>query len=516
MNISRRQLLWNGATLAAFGALGALTGCGSDPATTATANLPIVPPLGPGQLPVFPQPPAQRSVKGLLDTALRVAFGDFDLNGQRLKLRCYNNALVGPTLRVRPGDVLRINLLNDLPPNGDQDAVITDMNLPHHVNSTNLHTHGLHVSPLENSDNIFVVVDPNSSFQYEYRIPADHPSGTFWYHPHKHGSSAVAAFSGMAGALIVEGGVDTVPEVAVARDLVYIVAELNIDPTTGQVSNFAIGPGGGQFLANRSKLIVNGTVAPTLHAFSGEVVRLRLLNASPRRAIPYKIDSHNLEVLALDGITLPSVRSVDNFYLAPANRADVLVRAGAPGKYAIRKLADPSQPVADPEEILGYLEVHAEIPAMGLPTTLPVPASLPDILSSEVTNTRTLRFNTTTGGPGNGPRFSIDGQLFDPNRIDHTIPLGAVEEWELINESGQLHPFHIHVNPFQVISINGVPLPRPEWRDTIDLPKATNNGQNPGRVVIRHRFEDFKGLFVLHCHILVHEDLGMMQTVNVI
>lgn len=516
MSISRRQLLWRGASLAAFGALGALAGCGNDPSVTPfplpPAPSPAPPPLP--VLPAFPQPAVRKSGNGTLDTQLRVDYSEFTVDGKALKLRSYENSLVGPTLRVRPGDKLKIKLINDLPPNPDQNAAIVDMNIPHHMNSTNLHTHGLHVSPAGKSDNIFVVIDPGDDFQYEYDIPADHPAGTFWYHAHKHGSSTVQALSGMAGALIVEGGLDLVPEVAAARDLVFLVAELNTDPATGEVPDFTIVPGGGPFSGTRN-LLVNGEVRPKLHVYSGEVVRLRIINGSPRRAIPFVVDFHNVEIVALDGITLPNLRSAASVALAPANRADVLIRAGAPGTYAIRKQLDSSQPVADPEVILAFLEVHSEALPMQLPGALPVPANLPDILSSEVTNTRVLRFNqSAAGGPGNAPRFSIDGALFNPAVVNHTIPLNAVEEWELINESAQLHPFHIHVNPFQVISINGVPLPQPEWRDTIDLPKAT--GQTPGRVVIRHRFQDFKGLFVLHCHILVHEDLGMMQVVNVI
>jgi len=153
---------------------------------------------------------------------------------------------------------------------------------------------------------------------------------------------------------------------------------------------------------------------------------------------------------------------------------------------------------------------------MALPTVLPVPASLPDIQASEITGRRTLTFAVAnTGGPLPGfGNFTIDGQLFNPDVVNQTVKLNAVEEWTLVNTSRTEHPFHIHINPFQVVSINDVALPRPEWHDTIFIPKAGPNG--PGRVVIRHRFKDFTGLYVLHCHILVHEDLGMMQTVNVI
>lgn len=511
--MTRRDMLFRGASLAGLVAIAGLPGCGNEElrqlilssGTDPSVPLPPNPPPAP---PAFAQPPVLRSgLNGLLDVTLNVQNATNSVNGQTINTRTYNGILGGPTLRVRPGDRLRVNLVNQLPPNPDENVNYPDHNTPNRFNTTNLHTHGLHVSPQGNSDNIFVQVSPGNSFQYEYQIPADHPAGTFWYHPHRHGSSLPQLLSGMGGALIVEGGLDLVPEVAAARDLVYLINELNIN-AGGVVPVFTAGA----FPLADRKLIVNGQFQPILQAFSGEVLRLRVINGSPRTVVPFSIDNHGLTVLSLDGITLPATRNAASVTLASANRADVMIQCGAPGDYLIKKLVDTSNANGnDPEVILGMLRVLPQTTTMSLASgALPVPAK--HAANLPATNlTRTLTFATAgAGGPPVGfPNFTIDGARFDPNVVNHTVALGSVEEWTLVNTSNLAHPFHIHVNPFQVLAINGVPLPAPQWMDTINIPKN-------GSVTIRHRFEDFTGLYVLHCHILVHEDIGMMQTVNVV
>src|SRR6476619_6576727 len=128
------------------------------------------------------EPEVRRSVNGELQTSLRVAYAYKDIGGYRLSLRSYEGNIPGPTLRLRPGDVLRIRLVNALPPNADPAPL--DMMLPHHFNTTNFHLHGLHVSPDGISDNIFRSMEPGQSYDIEVVIPKDHTRGTYWYHPH--------------------------------------------------------------------------------------------------------------------------------------------------------------------------------------------------------------------------------------------------------------------------------------------------------------------------------------------
>src|SRR5262249_26589688 len=163
----------------------------------------------------FAEAGAIHSVDGRLRATLVVKYGDNVIRGSRVHLRSYNGRLVGPTLRARPGDVLRIRVENRLPPLAE--SAVHSVNVPHALTSTNIHTHGLHGSSEGNSDNVYLDIKPGQTQDYEIRIPKDHVAGTFFYHPHRHGSVALQMSSGMSGALLVEGGLDEVPEIKQAR-----------------------------------------------------------------------------------------------------------------------------------------------------------------------------------------------------------------------------------------------------------------------------------------------------------
>ena len=511
LQVRRRELLVAGATLAAYAAASMVQGCGGSGdfnslSSAAAGNGSPVPDPSYG----FVQPLVLRpdSKTRLLDTTFVHAYATNQVGNQTVNLRSYNGQLTGPTLRLKPGDTLRILIDNQLPPDVDP-VPPANISIPHQFNTTNLHTHGLHVSPQGNSDNVFVEIHPGDKFQYEYKIPANHAPGTYWYHPHKHGSSSMQLFSGMAGALIIEGGLDQVPEIAAARDIVYMMTELSVQPD-GTVPPWTSDY---PFSADYQRLLINGQLRPALTALSGEVIRLRVINASVQTTLPIQFAGHKLYVVALDGNSLPSMREVDSLEIPPAGRADVLLKCGAPGTYQVTKLAATSL-FPDPAAALGTLVVLNQSVQMNLPSQLP-PPPYPNITTAELTSTTittlTFEFNSTLEPPppGNFGNLTIDQRHFDPTRIDHTVPLNSVLEWNLVNNSDGGHPFHIHVNDFMVVSVNNVPLPEPEWHDTFTIPAF-------GSVQIRHRFTDFTGLFVLHCHILTHEDPGMMQTVNVV
>ena len=181
------------------------------------------------------EPEVRRSVDGELRTTLRVQYAYKDVGGYRLFLRTYEGTIPGPTLRVRRGDVLRIRLVNDLPPNRDPMPAYT--NQPHHLNTTNLHLHGSHVSPSGIADNVMRSMLPGQSYDIEIAIPADHTAGTLWYHPHHHGSADIQIASGMAGAVIIEGDFDGVPEIAAARERLMVLGEVVFD-AFGTVEDF--------------------------------------------------------------------------------------------------------------------------------------------------------------------------------------------------------------------------------------------------------------------------------------
>jgi FtsP/CotA-like multicopper oxidase with cupredoxin domain len=143
------------------------------------------------------EPEARRSANGVLSTSLRCAYAYRDIGGMRLYLRAYEGGL-GPTLRMKPGETLKIRLINDLPPN--RDFLPSNPSHPHQFNNTNLHFHGAHCSPSGIADNVMRAMVPGKSYEIEIALPADHTRGTYWYHPHHHGSADVQVASGMAGA----------------------------------------------------------------------------------------------------------------------------------------------------------------------------------------------------------------------------------------------------------------------------------------------------------------------------
>ena len=512
--ISRRDFLWTGGTSFATGLLSpVLIGLGVNKVRgESRTNMQghagarsIGVPRAPYQsaAPLI-EPGVRRSVSGELRTTMRVRYAYKDIGGYRLHLRSYEGSIPGPTIRVQAGDVLRIRLINDLPPN--QDPVPVDMMLPHHFNTTNFHFHGLHVSPEGLSDNIFRSMAPGQSYEIETTIPRDHTRGTYWYHPHHHGSADVQITGGMAGALIVEGDFDDIPEISGSVDRVLILNEVLFDHR-GTIETYdTVWPE-----AVPRFLSVNGQREPAIRMQPGEVQRWRIIHAGHENNLHIALEKHILHVIAFDGIRRSQVGHFQSLLMAPGQRADVLVQAGAIGTYAFRAIAN-DQGYPSPVGALAQIIVDGEPLPMPLPATLGT-GPLAAIRDEEVTNTRHLTLSVDQ--PEFPPaanyqefRFLVCGRTFDPNRVDQRIPLGAVEEWTVVNEHEDDHVFHIHTNPFQIVAINGEKLADRDWRDSVVVPRK-------GSVTFRSRFLDFTGRFVHHCHMMNHEELGMMQVVEV-
>ena len=282
--ISRRHVLTTGLGIGAAILWGGRTGGtshanqhGSPPASAGGGNPTGTPP---GSAPLI-ESEVRQSAGGQLRTTLRVRYAYQDIGGYRLHLRSYDGMTPGPTLRARPGDVLRIRLVNELPPN--RDPLPHDHNLPNRLNTTNLHTHGLHVSPDGIADNVMRDMEPGQTYEIEVPIPASHPPGTYWYHPHRHGSANVQVASGMAGALILEGDFASVPQIARARERVLILQQLAFD-ALGTVESFdTVWP------KQAARLFtVNGQLEPTIAMRPGEVQRWRILHAGFHDSTPIR------------------------------------------------------------------------------------------------------------------------------------------------------------------------------------------------------------------------------------
>jgi FtsP/CotA-like multicopper oxidase with cupredoxin domain len=482
----------------------------------------------------FVQPEVISSVNGVLTTTLEVKYGDNMIGSDPVHLRSYNGKLVGPTLAIKPGDTLRITLKNSLPPEPD---ATDDHNTLHSFSTTNLHTHGLHVSPVGNSDNVLLEIAPGQTQEYEIKVPTDHPAGTFWYHAHHHGSTAANVGSGMSGALIVQGGLDTVAGIAGRVDRVLVLQQIpyyNKDLPAGVIeeeyADQLFGPGDWQALGRFTT--VNGVKLPVIQMTPGEIQRWRLIDSGFRERITLQLQLAKadqgtppsilpLNEIASDGLPLGRIKSSDVVTLWPGYRSDVLVKApNTPGaEYLLIDL-----PTAPDESLNGTAEDRKHIARLVIkgdvdptPGHLPTndvlkPWRLPSIDPSTVNGQQTATYGILTSS---GLQFTIDGKPFSDDNV-RSLKLNNVDEWTVTshNQVGPVsHPFHIHVNPFEVFSIlnaQGVEtLNEPTWKDTIIL--------NEGWLVkFRTRYIEFTGKFVQHCHILDHEDQGMMQLIEIV
>jgi FtsP/CotA-like multicopper oxidase with cupredoxin domain len=497
--LSRRQLLALGAAGAGAAAVGGAglwwTGGGGQA-------------LGGGR--ELAQPEVLSSRDGVLDLVLEAAPARVRIGAREANVQAFNGSLPGPTLRVRPGDTLRVAMTNRLEA------------------PTNLHVHGLHVSPEGNGDNPFVSIGPGESFDYEYVLPDDHPPGTYWYHPHHHGHVADQLAAGLYGTIVVE---DPAP-VPVARERVLMISDLTLD---GSGDLAEVTPMDRVRGREGETVLVNGRLRPSATAASGERELWRVVNACPSRFLRLSLDGQTVRLSGRDLGRLPEAVAVTEVTLAPGNRVELLVDTRAGTSTLVAAPVDRGSmagmmggmmdgttgrdgpgdgPGRDEPVDLLSLEVAGE-PAGDLDPVPPGP-SLRDLREEPVAARRTLDFAMGGmgggmmgggGGPGRMMSFTIDGQEFDAERTDQRVRVGAVEEWTLTNSSPMDHPVHLHVWPMQVVAEEGRDVSGPRWQDVVNVPAF-------GQVTVRVAFEDFGGRSVFHCHILDHEDLGMMGTLE--
>ena len=437
-----------------------------------------------------------RSAGSHLNAELQVADTNALIGGRPARLFAFNGQVPGPLFEARPGDDITIRLNNGL------------------AESTNLHFHGLHIPPTGAADNIFLHVNPGESLRYQFTLPRNHPAGLFWIHPHLHGSVARQVSRGLAAPFVIRGEIDAIPEVAAAEEHILILQDFELDPR-GTVTE----PSTQELMRGRegSTLAVGGAINPVIPILQDGLLRLRLVNASSSRFYRLRLEEHPLHLIGVDGGALATVRTVDEILFVPGQRLDILIEGTRAGG-AFRLLNLPYD--RGSEMMGGGMMGGRPTPATGAAQTLAtieyrgrsgskwtVPQRLGSALTALPASLLPPRtFQLGQGmmmGPGSS--FTINGRGFDGNRIDAAPRLGTVEEWVYVNATPMDHPMHLHTNPFQIVGEDGVP--DAAWRDVL-LVKA---GQ---RARFRVRFDDFAGKTVQHCHILDHEDQGMMATVE--
>lgn len=412
------------------------------------------------------------------------------LGNRTANLLTYNGQIPGPRLEAKPGDTVQIRFTNRL------------------SQPTNLHYHGLHIPPTGTGDNVFLEILPSESHTYEFQIPRNHPAGTFWYHPHYHGLVAEQLFGGLAGLFVVRGELDEISELKAAQEAFLVLKDFALD-RSGNIPN----PGHMAQMTGRigDLLTANGQFNPSLEISQGGLLRLRLLNASSSRFFWLSLEDHPFYLIATDGGAIASLVEMSDLMLAPGERAEVLVKADRePGQYRLL-----NQPFNPAQGMMGggtmgtqrnTTETVATLTYSGTTELLPLPNQL--IAVESLPEPQTTRQFTLNHGMGMGMVFLINGKAFEHNRIDTPVSLNTVEDWEIINTGTMAHPFHVHVNKFQVISRNGQPVPYAAWKDVVTVSPSES-------VRIRIPFRDYAGKTVYHCHVLDHEDQGMMGILDI-
>jgi FtsP/CotA-like multicopper oxidase with cupredoxin domain len=434
--------------------------------------------------------------------------------------------------------------------------------------STNLHFHGLSVPPTCHQDEVLhtSIQAADAPFEYRFRIPPEQPPGLYWYHPHIHGFSSPQVGGGASGALIVEGIEREKPDLAglaerllVIRDQELLHADATGPPAPG---NQAVpvdregdalnsGTGGGRPARDLS---VNFVPVPypdypmaSVSLRPGERQLWRVLNAS---AVTYldlsamykrgpRFRPQWLGVVAIDGVPIRgsggrAVEWRDRLFVSPGARVEFILvgpPAGVPAMLVTRSVDTGEGGENDPyRPLLSILaDEHAPAPAAVLPAPAgaPVAASRPWLGSVAPVRERRLYFSEDPPdakhpqGPG---RFylTVEGRtpaVFDPARREPDIVVhqGDVEDWIIENRSAELHAFHIHQLHFEVVDWGGLAVNEQFLRDTINVPFYRGTAKTYPSVRLRMDFRDpgIVGTFVYHCHVLDHEDAGMMGTVRV-
>ena len=457
------------------------------------------------------KPPELRAKNHTLSLTLHAAIASDGKNSFY-----FNGQPIAPTLRLSPGDQLKITYINDLPTKPKESCAITPC-----MDMTNLHFHGLTVSPDSPQDDVLdMMAMPGKSLSYTVQIPKDHPPGLYWYHTHPHGESYRQVLDGMSGAIVIEGIESYFPALAGLPERVLVVRGRSVenDPQSTALkqrvglSSYVCG---GEQETPEEIMTVNGSVRPQIEIAPGERQFWRLVNASADRYVDLQLEGQKFEIVAMDGEPIARhdpdhrTRVADHVLLPPAGRVEAIVAGPAAGtpRRLISRCVD-TGPDGDPNPAMVLADVVPQSAADSLHKTSE--GSLkPDLktLNLAAEEEAPPRFILTFSEDKNG--FYINGEKFTPDAAPMVrAKVGTFQHWRIVNASGELHPMHIHQVHFLAYAENDKPIADPLWLDTVNVPYG-------GSVDVIMDFTDpvIKGMSVFHCHLLNHEDKGMMAKI---
>jgi suppressor of ftsI len=425
-----------------------------------------------------------------------------------------------PVIRVSPGEDIRLTYTNQMSTHSQEQCVGGPC-----MNMTNLHFHGLHVSPNAPQDDVLTMMAmPGQSLRYVVNIPLDQPPGLYWYHTHPHGESYRQDLDGMSGAIVIDGMERYYPEIRNMQEQILVLRDRVVenDPAAFGLMQRVQMPStrcGQSTEAPERIFTVNGALRPQIAIAPGERQFWRIVNASPDLYADLQIDGEQLEIVARDGMPLRFHSSkhrlefADHMLIPPAGRVEAIVSGPKAGvKTSLRTLCfdtgpdgDPNPPMvladlvdlAQPRHTASATRTDARAPTYKHTSSRVihrVEKSAPDFLVTFTEDKKGFYINRKKYGPMDPPMTTVD--------------IGSYRHWRVVNDTMEVHPFHIHQVHFLVYSENGKSLAHPEWLDTVNVPVK-------GRVDLMMDFTDpiIRGVSLFHCHLLNHEDKGMMAKI---
>jgi bilirubin oxidase len=398
----------------------------------------------------------------------------------------FNGQVPGPTIEAWEGDRVIVHFKNEL----DE--------------PTTIHWHGIHL-PFHADGSPFDPVGPGEQTDYVFTIQPG-TAGTYWYHPHPDARTQYQIAKGLFGTFIVRSRDDPLPATLTEKLIILFDNRFGLDGSVDLADPQS--PQGRVDFENGREgdvMFVNGQIMPTIPIRAGEVQRWRVLNASAGRVFRLSIPGHTFLHVGSDGGLFEKPIETDEILLANTERVELLVRGtGAPGDRTVLRNLPYNRYIPqtrpddwkEPYDLLTVQYTDEEpVAPIDLPATL---VAIDPVDTADVAARRSL---TLTQG-------FINGKTMDMSRVDVSARLGTTEIWTVENLVGMDHPFHLHGFRFQIIERDGVPEPYPSWKDTVNVPK-----HQTVRFVVR--FDDYPGKWMFHCHILTHEDLGMMGVLEV-
>ncbi|HWZ59261.1 MAG TPA: multicopper oxidase domain-containing protein [Gemmatimonadaceae bacterium] len=387
----------------------------------------------------------------------------------------YDGHPVAPVIHVRPGERLHVALIDSMSVPSREPCVSDPCR-----QVTNLHFHGMHVSPRDSADNILdLLARPGDTLHYTVDIPRDHPPGLFWYHPHPHGESDRQVDDGMSGAIVVDGIDSVAPEVRGLRERVLV------------------------FRAWRDEWTLNGVTRPAIDISPGERQFWRVVNASGDDFLDLELDTAQhvvWHIVALDGEPAPG-RLTTHVHIPPGGRVEAIV-TGPSTRTVLRTRGVDTGPDGDPDPPAILADIipgttPRPTPAPRSRDTRPRPIPAAALAAAHTAPEAVVTFTEDHNG------FYINGRKFDHEAGPmFTVRVGSFAHWKVVNSTDEIHPFHIHQVHFLTLGDD------PTWLDTVTIPPYSSID-----VVLDATNPVIRGRSVFHCHMLRHEDKGMMAEV---